>query len=345
MTSMTNIRIIDTATRELETPAFFPVHNGGKGGEGNTPRYWEMIPDMNTMMINAYSIYSSPLYEKMGEGGLHDKYSNNGVFFVDSGGFQQKNHDLTLDPIEMLRVQENVGADIAATLDLPVFAKDCIYNQKYSDAVKISVKNALIALDNREREDMLIYASLQGNDPIMMMNTIDYLKKRGNFDGFAIGGCISKRSDYHAIIDIIHAVRKRIGDLPLHVFGLGGPTMIPLMVYMGADTFDSSAFLKAGSKRLYYMPGNGSIEFSDIPETTYLPCTCPICSIHPYEEVRSERKLIGMHNLWMITHEIRKLKMAIEENEVEQYLEKRFMNSPAMYEAFRYAKAKKRGLV
>lgn len=342
---MAQLKIIQTATRELETPAFFPVHNGGKSAEGNTPRYWEAIPEMNTMMINAYSILSSSLYEKMGDGGLHKKFSQNGVFFVDSGGFQQKSRNITLDPIEMLRVQEKVGADIAATLDLPVFTEDCIYNQNHADFVKKSVKNALIALENREREEMLIYASLQGNDPGMMVSTIDYLMKKGNFDGFAIGGCIPKRSRYHEIINLIHAVRRRIGYRPLHVFGLGGPAMIPLMVYMGADTFDSSAFIKAGSKRLYFMPERGTIQFSDIPETQYLPCVCPVCSRHTYNEVRSERKLIAMHNLWMITHEIRKLKVAIEENEVEQYLEKRLKNNPAIYDAFRYAKAKKWGLV
>ena len=121
--------------------------------------------------------------------------------------------------------------------------------------------------------------------------------------------------------------------------------MIPLLVYLGADTFDSSAFMISGSNRIFFKRGKRHLEFQNMGETKYLPCVCPVCCNRSLEEVRSQRKLVAMHNLWMITSEIRCLKSAIVENELESYLEERFSHNPLINEGFRYAKMKVRGIV
>lgn len=341
---MARIHIIETSTRSLETPVFFPVNNLGQKGSFNTPRYWEDIPDMNTMMINAYHISRSYQYDKLKNDGLHRHYSKNGVFFADSGGFQARVYNLSIDPISVLRTQESIGADIISTLDMPVFPDDTIYQKSHANAIRLSITNALLLMKNREREDMKVYASIQGNDIKTMLNMIDYLSKKEKFDGFAIGGLVPKRSNFHKVIDLVYAVRKKIGDVPLHVFGLGGVSVIPLLVYLGVDTFDSSAFMVSGAKRLFFRPGRSHSEFQDMNELKYLPCVCPVCSTRTLEEIRSQRKLVAMHNLWMITEELRSLKAAIEEKEIESYLEKRFIHNPLIFEAFRYAKMKTRGI-
>lgn len=341
---MARIHIIETPTRSLETPAFFPVNNFGSSGNDNTPHYWEDIPDMNTMMVNAYHIRESYVWGKLQNDGLHRHYSKDGVFFADSGGFQAKRHQLAIDPLKILRAQESIGADIASTLDMPVFPDDTIYQETHASAIRSSTQNALFAIKNREREDMKIFATIHGNDTKVMINMIDYLNKKANFDGFAIGGLVKKRTDFHKVIDLVYAVRKKIGDKPLHIFGLGGVSMIPLLVYVGADTFDSSAFLTAGSNRIYFRPGRNHTEFQNMKETSYLPCICPVCSNHSFKEVQSERSLIGMHNLWMINGEMRQLKSAIQDNDLESYLEWRFNQNPLINEGFRYAKMKNRGL-
>jgi len=342
---MARIHIIETPTRDLETPAFFPVNNFGVRGSDNTPRYWEDIPDMNTMMINAYHISCSYQRNNLENDGLHRHYSKNGVFFADSGGFQARLYKLSIDPIHVLRTQESIGADIISTLDMPVFPDDTIYQESHGNAIRLSIQNALLLMKKREREDMKVYASIHGNDTKTMLNMIDYLSKKEKFDGFAIGGLVPKRADFHKVIDLVYAVRKKIGDAPLHVFGLGGVSMIPLLAYLGVDTFDSSAFMTAGSKRIFFRPGRGHSEFQEMKETKYLSCVCPICSTRTFKEVRSQRRLVAMHNLWMITAELRRLKAAIEDQEIESYLEGRFFQNPLIHEGFRYAKMKVRGLV
>jgi tRNA-guanine family transglycosylase len=340
---MARIFVLDTPTRPIEAPVLFPVNNTGHRGEGNGPEYSTEIPDMKTMLLNAHLLHKSSILQTLMDEGLHRHYAQDGVFFIDSGGFQNQASDVTIDPIEILRIQESIGADIAATLDIPVLPQHNTLTQKHAEILRTCVKNALITLQNREREDMLIYACVQGGDIRAMLNMVDHLQKRGQFDGFAIGGLVPKRSDFQQIVDTIWAVRKRIGDAPLHVFGLGGPSYIPLLVYLGVDTFDSSSYLRAGSKRVYFVPGQGSVDFQDIDKCTWLPCVCPVCSAYPCNEVREDRRLIALHNLWMITYEIRKLKIAIRENSLEPYLEQRLKPNPLIYGAYRYAKGKVRG--
>lgn len=300
---------------------------------------------MKTMLLNAHLLHRSPILQILMDEGLHRHYAQDGIFFIDSGGFQNRISNLTIDPIEVLRTQESIGADIATTLDIPVLPQDNTLTQKHAEILRTCVKNALITLRNREREDMLIYACIQGGDIQAMLNMIDYLQRRGQFDGFAIGGLVPKRSNFRQVVDIIWAIRKRIGNTPLHVFGLGGPSYIPLLVYLGVDTFDSSSYLRAGSKRVYFAPGQGSVDFHDIGSRTWLPCVCPVCSVHSCNEVRADRRLIALHNLWMIAYEIRKLKIAIHENTLEPYLEQRLKPNPLIYGTYRYAKGKVRGFV
>lgn len=343
---LARITNIDSEDLHLETPILFPVHNLGASGLGNSPKYWNEIPDMQTMLINIHGIKQSRAYLKIIDNGLKSVYSPKITYFVDSGGFQNRDLKIQPDPIEVLRIQEKIGANIASTLDVPIFTDTPATTFQHQNSTSISIKNAIVALKYRENENMKIYASIQGYNLTHLLNCIDYLMKHGDFDGFAIGGLLPKRGRFYEIIDIIIAVRQKIGGKPLHIFGMGGPTTIPLMIYAGADSFDSSSYMKAGSKRIFYSPEKGSIAFSELPEKyEYLPCVCPVCSTHTFNEVRNSRKLIAMHNLWMMSYELRKVKQHILDGDYEVYLEQRFMNNPITLDAYRYAKLKTRRLV
>lgn len=342
---LSKIKIIETAHGNLETPVFFPVFHINSRGSGSCPKYWNEIPELNTMLVNANGIRESERFKTFLTRGLHNHFHFPGVFFVDSGGLQTRLNNTSLDPIDILRIQEKLGADIAATLDSPILLTDNISRHDHAGFVRKTIQNALIASKNREREDMLLYGVIHGNDIKVMTNMIDYLQRKGNFDGFAIGGLIFKRSNYRDLIDLILALRKKSGEKPLHVFGLGGPLTIPLLTYLGVDTFDSSSFLTAGSHRVYFAPEQGSMEFKEMPATEWLPCICPVCSRNSFEQIRSQRKLIALHNLWMISFEIRKLKVHMREGDMESYLDYRFTNNPQIKIAYKYAKAKVRGFV
>jgi len=338
------VKYIETAHGTLETPCFFPVNNFGKKGKASIPEYWNEIPDLKQMLINAFVIKKSDQYKKILQKGLRSYYCHDGHFFVDSGGFQARDQKEALDPLEILRIQENVGADIASTLDIPVFPDDKILCTTHSELIKKSVENALKSINYRQNEEMNLFAAIHGNETSMMVNMINFLEKKAKFDGYAIGGLVPKRSNFIQIINLIYSVRKKIKDQPLHVFGLGGPSMIPLLIYLGVDSFDSSSFILAGSHRVYFSPDIGSRNMNEFPLRERLPCVCPVCSKHTTNEIKMNRRLIALHNLWMITLELRRIKSYIEDNSLEDYLDYRFACNPLINQAYRYAKMKVRGL-
>ncbi|WP_440955298.1 tRNA-guanine transglycosylase [Methanosarcina sp. Mfa9] len=340
---LARVGTLETSNGVFETPILFPVHNAGSRNDGNSPEYWKEIPEMKTMMLNAHFIKNDSIYQRLLKKGLHNYFKMDGLFFVDSGGLQSRVYNFEINPIEILRVQEDIGTNIASTLDIPILPEDSITQNQHAEYIKKSVENALNCLKNKEREDMKLYAAIHGNNIKVLLNTIDYLNKRGDFDGFAVGGLVAKRSNFRQLVDTVLAVRKHVGEKQLHVFGLGGPSIIPLLTYLGVDSFDSSSFLTAGSNRIYYMPEKGSIKFKEMQGVSMLPCVCPVCSKNSFDDVRSQRKLIALHNLWTITYELRRLKLGIMEGNLEPYLEKRFEYNPLIKNAYKYAKTRMRG--
>lgn len=83
-----------------------------------------------------------------------------------------------------------------------------------------TVANALWALRNRRRRDVLLSASVQAWDVDSARRCVRAYAGQG-FDGVAIGGMVPRVADMDLVEAIIRVVRMEIGpDLPLHVFGL-----------------------------------------------------------------------------------------------------------------------------
>lgn len=335
-------RVLQTPSREIRTPTLFPVRNIGKRSSDNTPSYSESIADLNTAMVNAYALHQREnLRREAAENGIHDLIGFEGVVFADSGGFDLTNDDSPPKPEEILHMQEGMGADILATLDLPLLPD--MPGSKKEERKNRNIEFALEAAKNKESPGLL-YASVHGHDPRTIRNSINYLEKNGEFDGFALGGLVPLRTDYSKIIDLVLAARTAT-DKPLHVFGLGGLLYQPLLMYLGVDSFDSTAFIRCGSHRRYFVPGFGDHSMKDFEELEYLPCPCPVCSQHTFSEVRASRDLVTKHNLWALITEVRRFKWIVEAGQdVESYLDLRFEGNEVTKRAFKIAKQRVRRL-
>jgi helicase len=78
---------------------------------------------------------------------------------------------------------------------------------------------------------------------------------RAGFDGVALGGMVPRAQDAEAVLSIVETVRVEVGDLPLHVFGLGKPDLVRQLFRLGVDSVDSSAYVKlAAEGRLWGDP-------------------------------------------------------------------------------------------
>jgi len=331
---------LDTKHGALETPVLFPVHNLGAEGGWNTPRYWEKFPQINTAMFNA-SFISMNKRGHLGtvlQLGVHRFIRFFGVAFVDSGGFIYKKYRLTLKQERILEIQEKMGADIASTLDYPIQCKALSENSN----IARTINNAKLALSSRKDSEMLLFASINGYDPLVIRNVIRHLKKHGTFDGFAMGSLMPRYSNYRLLVDLILAAKLEVGEAPLHVYGLGSPLVTHLLIYLGVDSFDSSYFVVASGKRNYSIPEYGRVEFRDLQKYETVHCQCPICQKHPIQELRKSRELLTFHNLWTLWNEMEQTKTAIREGRMEQYLIARFKKAKWAKKALEYAKRRVR---
>ena len=339
------MRTLQTPHGKLKTPVLFPVRNIGKRSTDNTPNYTEEVPDLKTGMVNARAIRKrEPQWDRIISGHtLREEMSvgSDVVVFADSGGFDLRSGDIDTTPEETLDTQRKIGADIFGTLDLPLSKENRAKENK--ERIQTSIRYALEASDSHDGGELL-FASVHGYDPKTVRNSIDYLEQNGEFDGYALGGLAPIRSDYKKVISLILAARRST-DKHLHVYGLGGIVYQPLLVYLGVDSFDSSAFIRSAGNRNYLMPGIGGEELKNIEEMEYLPCPCEVCSSKKLDEIRESRELLVKHNVWALATELRKFRyMAHAGEDIETYLDLRFRGNDAMQRAYETAKQQVRRL-
>jgi queuine/archaeosine tRNA-ribosyltransferase len=337
-------RTLRTPHGDLETPTLFPVRNVGTRSTDNTPPYDE-IPDLSTAMVNAWAIRRRDTqWERLRRGvDLRQVIDapEDTIVFADSGGFQFQHEQVDTTPTETLETQYTIGADLLGTVDLPLSPENrTAENQR---RIKRSTKLALAANEAHSGEGLL-FASVHGYTPADIRNNIRHLERNGDFDGFAIGSLVPIRGQYQRVTKLILAARRTI-DKHLHVYGLGGFLYQPLLMYLGVDSFDSSAFIRSASHRRYYVPGLGGVRLKNVETLQHLPCACPICRQRKLDAVRSSRDLLVQHNLWAIMTELRRFRYIAESGEdLEAYLDLRFRGNDVTHRAYQTAKQQMRRL-
>jgi tRNA-guanine family transglycosylase len=165
------------------------------------------------------------------EGGL-------GVLEINLGDSPER-----LTPWDVLEFQET-HADLAFTLDFPI--PPGLPLKEARKRQKLTIANALWALHNRRRDEMKLFACIQGWDPKSFERCAAAYKK-AKFDGVALGGMVPRARDRELVLKCVRAVRKEIPELPLHVFGLGHPDFLAELFAAGVDSVDSSAYVKAAA--------------------------------------------------------------------------------------------------
>lgn len=149
-----------------------------------------------------------------------------------------------LSPMQVLEFQEE-HADVAFTLDFPIPPGTEAYEAHRRQ--KLSIDNAMWAIENRRRREMRLYASIQAWDGASAAQCAMELAKKP-FDGFAIGGLVPRTRNPNLVKEIVAAVASEIDDRPLHVFGLGKPETTKTLFSLGVDSIDSSSYVKSAAE-------------------------------------------------------------------------------------------------
>jgi tRNA-guanine family transglycosylase len=338
-------RKLDLPRGELDTPVLFPVRNIGKRSSDNTPTYVGTIPEFSAAMINARSIRNrDPMWQRISNGvTLREEMDvpEDTIVFADSGGFDFANEEVDTTPVKTLETQSQLDADILGTVDIPLSRDNrAAENQRRIDQ---SIEYALKASDHHDGDGLLV-ASVHGYDPETIRNNIQYLEKNGELDGYALGSMVPIRTDYKKVTKLILSARNAT-DKHLHVYGLGGLVYQPLLLYLGVDSFDSSAFIRSAGNRNYLIPGFGGEELRNIEELDMLPCPCPVCGQRELDEIREDRTALTKHNLWALATELRRFRYVAESGrDIEEYLDLRFSGNEVTKRAYETAKQQVRRL-
>lgn len=171
-----------------------------------------------------------------------------------------------LSPLQVLEFQEE-HADVAFTLDFPIPPGTEAYEAHRRQ--RLSVENAIWAVDNRRRKDMCLYACIQAWDGPSATKCAAELAKKP-FDGFAIGGLVPRARNTELIESIVSSVLAEIDGRPLHVFGLGKPETTQRLFAMGVDSVDSSSYVKLAADGRKWSDRGFRLEDPSTPELLQL---------------------------------------------------------------------------
>ena len=298
----------ETAHGTVQTPVFMNVGTQAaiKGGLSA-----EDLKTVNCQveLSNTYHLHVRPGDELIKElGGLHKFMVWDRPILTDSGGFQifslaslrkiseegvhfnshVDGRKIFMGPEESMRIQSNLGSDIAMAFD------ECInipspkdYVIKSCDRTYRWLKRCKEAnADYNSREDavnpgQMLWGINQG--AVFHDVRIEHMKKIGDLDlpGYAIGG-LAVGETHQEMYDTIEVLDEHMPkDKPRYLMGVGTPSNIIEGVARGVDFFDCVMPARNGRHgHLYTWNGVINIKnekYMHDEDPIDVRCSCPVC--------------------------------------------------------------------
>ena len=303
-------------------------------------------------LSNTYHLHVRPGDDVVRQlGGLHRFMHWDGPILTDSGGFQVfslaklrqiKEEGVTfashvdgrkifMGPEESMRIQSNLGSDIAMAFD------ECVENPARYEYAKASTERTtrwlerciaehkrLNALPDTVNPQQLLFGINQGcTYPDLRVRHMQQIAQL-DCDGYAVGG-LAVGEPTEVMYEILDAVESYApADKPRYLMGVGTPSNIIEGVARGIDFFDCVMPARnARHGKLYTWKGainlkNEKYKLDDTPidET----CTCPVCRnfskaylrhLMKAEEVLALR-LCVMHNLYFYNTLMQRIRDALD---------------------------------
>lgn len=313
-------------------------------------------------LSNTYHLHLRPGDELVRDmGGLHKFMTWDGPILTDSGGFQIfslaslrkiseegvkfnshiDGRHIFMGPEESMRIQANLGSDIAMAFD------ECIkipspreYVEKSCDRTYrwlVRCKAALSEYNSREdavNPGQMLFGINQG--ATFADVRIEHMKKIAELDlpGYAIGG-LAVGETHQEMYDTIQAVEEYMPkDKPRYLMGVGTPGNIIEGVARGVDFFDCVMPARNG-RHGHLFTWNGII---NIKNEKYLrdeqpidsECDCLVCKRYSRAYVRHlfkanemlAMRFAVMHNLYFYNKLMEKIRMSLDNDNFEQFRSK-----------------------
>ncbi|MBP0134782.1 MAG: tRNA guanosine(15) transglycosylase TgtA [Nitrosarchaeum sp.] len=325
------IGVITTNHGKIETPAYVPVIHPVKQTI-SSKKIKEMGFDL--VITNAYITRNSYGDEAIKKG-IHKIINFDGAVMTDSGGYQVLEYgDLKVLPTEMADFETKILTDFAIPLDKPTgYGLPWKQAQAYvNHTLKVSKKT----LDGSEDNGQIWIGPIQGGEHFDLVAKSTKSLVDIGFKMLALGSPVEfmESYEYKLLAQMIISAKKQMPhSIPLHLFGAGHPLTIPFAIALGCDTFDSASYMLY-AKQDRYITDDGTRNLADI---SVFPCNCEVCSKYTPDELRhleSHEKIneVALHNLHAIKVEVDKVKQAIHEGRLWEYVVKKARAHPKLFE-------------
>ena len=284
-------------------------------------------------------------------GGLHRMMCWDGPILTDSGGFQVfslaslrniteegvtfashiDGHKIFMGPEESMRIQSNLGSDIAMAFD------ECVENPAQYDYAKRSCERTLRWLERCKAEHDRLNAQPDCVNPHQMLFGINqgatfrdlriwHMRETAKIDcdGYAIGG-LAVGEPTEVMYEIIEAVEPYMpADKPRYLMGVGTPSNIIEGVARGVDFFDCVMPARnARHGKLFTWNGwlNLKNERYKLDERPIDPgCRCPACRSFSRSYLRHlfvagemlAMRLAVLHNLYFYNELATRIRQALD---------------------------------
>lgn len=325
---------LKTKSGIVETPLLFPVINPSV--QPIAPSRIKREFGFEAVITNAY-ILKKRYQSQPASLGLHKFLDFNGVVMTDSGAYQILIYGgVEIDQAEIISYQEGIGSDIATILDIPTGWK--VSKDQATVTVEETLRRAKQFFQSKTRDDILWVGPVQGGRHLDLVTKSALEMGKMPFQIHALGSPTEVMESYRfdVLVDMILTAKRNLPiERPLHLFGAGHPIMFSLAVALGCDLFDSAAYaLYARKKR--YMTENRTWGLSELD---YFPCQCPKCSNETPKSVlgastKQQEIFLAEHNLYACSGELRRIKQAIRDGRLWEYVEMRTHSHPSLLTAF-----------
>ena len=318
---------------KIQTPAYVPVIHPVKQ---TIPSKKIQEIGFDLVITNAYITRNRYGHDDAIKKGIHNIIDFDGAVMTDSGGYQVLEYgDVEVSPPEMADFEKGILTDFAIPLDKPTGYGMPI--KKAEDYVKHTLKVSKETLDAQADNGQIWIGPIQGGEHFdLVAKSTKGLIDIG-FKMLALGSPVEfmESYEYRLLAQMIVAAKKQMPhSVPLHLFGAGHPLTIPFAIALGCDTFDSASYMLY-AKQQRYITDDGTRYLSDIK---VFPCNCEICSRYTPDELcnlePAEKRIneLAIHNLHAIKLEVDKVRQAIHEGRLWEYVIKKARAHPKLFE-------------
>jgi len=347
----------DTPHGKVQTPVFMNVGTQGAIKGALSARDLKEI-GCQIELSNTYHLHVRPgdgLIRSLG--GLHRFMTWDGPILTDSGGFQifslaslrkikeegvyfnshVDGRHIFMGPEESMRIQSNLGSDIAMAFDECVkipsprdyVARSCERTTRWLERCKRALAE-YNAEDDAVNPGQMLFGINQG--AVFHDIRIEHMKQIAGLDlpGYAIGG-LAVGETHEEMYDTIEAVEEHMPkDRPRYLMGVGTPENIIQSVARGVDFFDCVMPARNGRHgHLFTWDGiinikNQKYERDDTPIDAR--CLCPVCRryskaylrhLFKAEEMLAMRLAVA-HNLYFYNDLAARIRQSLENDSFDE---------------------------